>query len=311
MNAARQISYLPEAEKHLVRALLYFDIFNYPLKPEEIAQFSSAPVNFSYCQTLERLTDLKILFYFQGFYSLQDDQSLVQRRLRGNALAEKKIKTAKRFSYWISMFPFVRAVMLSGSISKNYMDEKSDIDYFIITDANRLWIVRTALAIFRRVFLFNSGKNLCTNYFVDVNNLEINEKNIFTAIELCTIKPMYGRSIIDKFLAANRWTFSFLPNFNAETEATSDRTFFLKKVIETIFSFTAVDRVNTWLLNKSIAYWKRRYVNDVDKDDFEIAFRSTTGISKSHPQFFQKRVLSRYDQKIMEFETGNGIDLSL
>src|SRR6185295_18883003 len=179
---------------------------------EEVARFSPEVINSSH-QFLERLVSLKLLFRFQNFYSLQDDSQLVTRRVSGNALASKKMKTAKRFSKIVSFFPFVRAVMLSGSISKNYMDENSDIDYFIVTEANRLWVVRTALAVFRRVFLFNSHKNLCTNYFVDSQNLEIRDKNIFTAIELCTTKPMFGRSTIEKFQEANKWAFSFLPNF--------------------------------------------------------------------------------------------------
>jgi Nucleotidyltransferase domain len=311
MNAARQASYFGEEEKHFLRALLYFDIFNYPLTSEEVVRFSPAIVNSSPHQSLASLVSQKLLFRFQNFYSLQDDQQLAIRRIKGNALANEKMKIAKRFSKLVSLFPFVRAVMLSGSISKSYMDENSDIDYFIVTEANRLWIVRIALAIFRRIFLFNSHRNLCTNYFIDNQNLEIRDKNIFTAIELCTTKPMFGRSTIEKFQKANEWAFSFLPNFRLENAETPAKEFFLKTTIEKISSFKSMDYFNEWLMNKSIAHWKRRYTEDVHPADFEIAFRSTTGISKSHPQFFQKKVLTLYDQKIKDFETKNGIDLSI
>ena len=213
MNAVRQTSHFGEEEKYLLRSLLYFDIFNYPLTADEVARFSPVGMDFTSDPFLEKLVARKLLFRFQNFYSLQDDPLVALKRQKSNALAEKKMKVAKRFSRLLSLFPFVRAVMLSGSISKGYMDERSDIDYFIVTETNRLWIVRASLAIFRRVFLFNSHKNLCTNYFVDLQNLEIKEKNIFTAIELCTIKPMFGQSTIGKFQAANAWVFSFIPNF--------------------------------------------------------------------------------------------------
>jgi hypothetical protein len=311
MNAARQTSYFEAEEKHFLRALLYFDIFNYPLTAEEVSRYSPAIDNFSADQFLENLVSRKILFRFENFYSLHDDPQMVLRRVKGNVLAEKKMKTAKRFSYLISLFPFVRAVMLSGSISKGYMDENSDIDYFIVTEVNRLWVVRVMLAIFRRIFLFNSHKNFCTNYFIDNHNLEIGEKNIFTAVELRTTKPMFGLSTIEKFHAANAWAFSFLPNFILENEAAADRQFFFKTIIEKIFSFREVDHFNQWLMMKSMAYWKRRYGPSVHPTDFEIAFRSTTGISKSHPQFFQKKVLIHYDKKINDFEIKNGIDLTL
>jgi len=311
MNAARQPLYFGEEEKNFLRALLYFDIFNYPLTAEEVARFSPASVNSSPHQFLESLVSQNLLFQFQNFYSLQNDHALALRRVKGNTLADKKMKVAKRFSNLVSSFPFVRAVMLSGSISKGYMDKNSDIDYFIVTEVNRLWIVRTALAVFRRVFLFNSHKNLCTNYFVDDQNLEIRDKNIFTAIELRTTKPMFGRTTIEKFQAANDWAFSFLPNFKVGNVAAKDRKNFLTTIIEKIFSFKGMDHFNKWLMNKSLAHWKRKYAKNINSSDFEIAFRSTTGISKSHPQFYQKKVLALYDQKIKDFEIEHGIDLSL
>ncbi|HLZ17484.1 MAG TPA: nucleotidyltransferase domain-containing protein [Cyclobacteriaceae bacterium] len=310
MNAVRQASYLMEEEKHLLRALLYFDIFDYPLTAEEIVQFSSATL-FASRQALERLTAQGIIFRFQDFYSLQNNPGLVTRRLNGNALAEQKMKTAKKFSKLVSLFPFVRAVMLSGSISKGYMDEKSDIDYFIITEANRLWMVRTSLAVFRRIFLFNSHRNLCTNYFIDSQHLEIGEKNIFTAIELGTTKPMFGGSAIEQFQNANAWTQVYLPNLNLNTDKAAEPRLPLKRAIEKMFSFKMIDRVNRWLMNKTISHWRRRYGRGMDNADFEIAFRSTTGVSKSHPQFYQKKVLSRFAEKIRNFQTQNGIDLSL
>lgn len=311
MNAARQFVYLMDEEKNFLKTLLYFDLFNYPLTADEIIQYSSGLTYFPPDRLLQNLISQKMLFQFQNFYSLQNDPALVLRRLRGNARAEKKLKTAKIFSRLVYFLPFVRAVMLSGSISKGYMDEKSDIDYFIITEKNRLWLVRTALALFRRAFLFNSGKNLCTNYFIDTQNLEIQEKNIFTAIELVTLKPMCGSSEILKFRMANPWAFSFLPNIPEEKASPTDTNHLLKAVIEIFFSSSAIDRFNQWLMNKIFSYWKQRYGYEMDATDFRIAFRSTPGISRSHPQFFQKKILTRYDQKIREFEIQYGIDLSL
>jgi hypothetical protein len=312
MNAARQFTYLMAEEKYFLRTLLYFDIFNYPLTAEEIIQYLPVLANLSADTVLSNLRSQKILFRFRNFYSLKNDPEMAVKRLQGNALAEKRMKEANRFSRLVYSFPFVRAVMLSGSISKGYMDEASDIDYFIITEPNRLWLVRTALAIFRRVFLFNSGKNLCTNYFIDTQNLEINEKNIFTAIELSTLQPMFGHSEITKFQSANPWVLSFLPNIRYKNGGIRDTKPFLKAAIERILSYRLFDLVDLWLMNRTTTYLKRRYAHElVSAHDFEIAFRSTPGVSKSHPRFFQKKVLIRYAKKIMDFEMQHGIDLSL
>ncbi len=311
MIAAIQTSSFIQEEKFLLRALLYFDIFDYPLTQNEIVRFSPVVVNSSCEQLLESLVRQNIIFRFGDFYSIKNDPSLAERRQKGNALAEKRMRNARTYSRLVASFPFVRAVLLSGSISKGFMDEKSDIDYFIITDSQRMWIVRTALAVFRRVFLFNSHKNLCTNYLIDTQNLCIPDRNIFAAMELCTLKPMYGKSVIEDFQSANRWIVSFLPNTQFEKVEVMNRFFLLKGVIEKILSFPFFNNLNDWLRRKTLQRWKKRYAQGMNQSDFEIAFRSTDGVSKSHPQFFQKQVLTRYEQKIKGFEALSGLDLTI
>jgi predicted nucleotidyltransferase len=311
MNAARQFSYLAHEEKSILRTLLYFDIFSYPLTAEEIKSYSSQPLLAISTEKLDGLVERKLLFKLGGFYSLQNNPSLELRRKEGNQLAQKKTATAARYSRLVASFPFVKAVLLSGSISKGYMDEKSDIDYFIVTDENRLWIVRTALALFRRIFLFNSHKNLCTNYFVDLNNLEIKEKNSFTAIEFCTLVPMYGKSTIHALQQTNKWVNNFVPNHTVKAYAAADKKFRIKSLLENLLPSRLLDTVNSALLQRTLRHWRRRYGAQLSDADFQIAFRSTPGISKSHPQFFQKKVLDRLNQKIKSFEAEQGVDLTV
>src|SRR5258706_389023 len=235
MIAAQQIQYFTNTDKALLRAIMYFDVFNYPITAEEALAFAPLSIDHSSKPRLQNLVDEKVIFKLGKFYSIQNNFELVERRLRGNLLAERKMKTAEKYSRLISSFPFVRGVLLSGSISKGFMDETSDIDYFIITEAKRLWIVRSLLAIFRRVFLFNSSKNLCTNYFIDTENLSIPDRNIFTATELCTLKSMYGQGFIQKFQDANRWALTILPQENFDGAVPTDKVFFIKNAIERFF----------------------------------------------------------------------------
>ncbi len=302
---------LLEEEKSILRTLLYFDIFNYPLTESEIGSFS--PMTFGdHCQSaLGTLTNKQIVYLINGFYSLRNDPFLVTRRNAGNLLAQKKMGTARKFSRLISLFPFVRSVMLSGSISKGYMDENSDIDYFIITAAGRLWFVRAAMALFRRIFLFNSHKYFCTNYFIDSEHLEIGEKNIFTAIEASTLKPMFGKSCVYQFQAANQWCYQYLPNHKHENGLGKERGSLLKNVGEKILSNKLLDRLDRWLMKKFVAYWEVRYHHLLNENDFSIAFQSTEHVSRSHPGFYQKKVLSLYESKILEFEEQHGLSLEL
>ncbi len=311
MIAARQPRYSIKEEKAFLLALSYFDIFNYPLTLEEVVRFSPASINFEITSVIEKLVEQKMIFRFDQFYSQQNDPSLAQRRVSGNLLAKEKMTTAAKFTKIIAAFPFVRAVMLSGSISKGYMDEKSDIDYFIITTPGRLWIVRTMLALFRRLILFNSHKNLCTNYFIDSNHLEIQEKNIFSATELITLKKMHGKKWINEFCQANTWASSFFPNLVQEDFLGDDKEFFLKPLSEKILSLSIFDRLDKWLMGRSVNWWKKRYIHNMEQKDFNIAFQSTPYVSRSHPLFYQKKVLALYDSKIKDFETRHGLSLEI
>ncbi len=310
MIALRAISNrVVEEEKNILLALLYFDIFNYPLTENEIKLFSPQKMADGWQSSLLSLTEKGMIYFIDGFYSLQNDASLIKRRKDGNRLAEKKIKTAGRISKLISCFPFVRSVMLSGSISKGYMDEKSDIDYFIITEQGRLWFVRGGMAFIRRFLFFNSRKYLCTNYFIDINNLEIEEKNIFTAIEVATLKPMIGKSYAASFQKANTWSSDYLPNQHQSGDLISEGINPLKSSIETILRNKFFDRFDQWVMKKFISRWRSNHRHQMNEKDFSIAFQSDGHVSRSHPEFYQKKVLSAYQCKIIEFEKRFSISL--
>ena len=53
-------------------------------------------------------------------------------------IAATLLARAEKIAKLFYKFPYVRAVGVSGSVSKNFADENADIDYFIITKANRL-----------------------------------------------------------------------------------------------------------------------------------------------------------------------------
>lgn len=303
---------LPETwpdEKRVLRTLLYFDIFHYPLTTEEIFYFSTLSDRDATQAAIATLVQRGLIFRVGEFYAVQDDPSLATRRERGNQLAERRMITAKKNARWIYAMPFVRAVLLSGSISKNYMDADSDIDYFIITEANRVWIVRTLLALFRRLFLLNSHRNLCTNYFVDTDNLTIRDVNLYTATEVSTLKPMFGEFTIAAFRQTNSWVADYLPNHPPliGQAASSDKVRWLEK----IFPSAWLTRWNHWLMNRTLNYWKTRYAKNISLQDFELAFRSTPGISKSHPANFQKKALNLLEDRIHRFQQHHAIDLSV
>src|SRR5215208_5398916 len=156
--------------KHDILATLsYFDIFNYPLSQTEIFQFlSNTYTHEEFTNALHHLTIENWIYKFDEFYTLQDNYSLIIRRRNGNAQARSMLKIGEKVAAFLSSFPFVRGVAVSGSLSKNFADENSDIDFFIITAKNKLWLARTFMLCFRRIaVLFKKQDWFCMNYYID------------------------------------------------------------------------------------------------------------------------------------------------
>ena len=104
--------------KSIIKTLAYYDIFDYPLNTEEI-YYSLDTNHVSLTEILneiEKLCNVCLVYKENNFYLLRDKKYFVNKRLAGNKLAEKRIKSAYRMSKFISKFPYVRAILLSGSI---------------------------------------------------------------------------------------------------------------------------------------------------------------------------------------------------
>jgi len=305
MNEATLKKVITRVDEQILRTLLYFDIFNYPLKSQEVFKFLGIPALDKSIVTsrLSSLTDQKIVFQFGELFSLKNDDALIDRRLKGNREADKFLILAQKKASFISKFPFVRAVLASGSLSKGYMDEGSDLDFFIITAPNRLWIARTLLVLYKRIFLANSHKHFCVNYFIDEKHLEIEEKNLFTATELATVIPLYGSKQYENLQEVNSWLAEFFPNYTprSTSDVPSLKLSWPKKVFEGLISLCFANKVEKYLQNATRARWKRLYEKSYSASDFKVAFKSKPHASKNHPRNFQRTIIEVYDEKLRSF----------
>ena len=287
-----------------LKPLLYFSLFKYPLTRAEIFAFSGCTNHEGTKTELNRLVDQKVVYKLGDFYSLENDTSLVQRRLEGNAGAKKVFTKADKVSRLISRFPFIEGVGISGALSKGFFDGDGDIDFFIITAPGRLWIARTLLVLYKKLFLFNSKKYFCVNYFISENALEIEEKNLFTATELVTLIPMYGNGSFHKFYDINNWAYLKFPN-RSYTEGLETLKPIKKNVLVSVIEKIFKSNLGNWMDKKfmKLTYktWKSKFKH-LDESQFNIAMKSTQNVSKHHPSNFQRKVISRLNEKYQEYE---------
>jgi len=127
-------------------------------------------------------------------------------------------KKHRKYLLLISKIPWVKYIGLTGANSFESCNETDDIDLFIITSPNRLWICYLILVLFTK--LIGKRETLCVNYLVDENNLAIQEENYFTALQMIQMMPVYDNGLQKKLIDENPWIFKVLPNatFNEQPD---------------------------------------------------------------------------------------------
>lgn len=296
----------------IIKLLLYYDIFDHPLTREEITMNCNLTEESpGKSGILEEVMAKGFIYQLDGYYSLRNDLSLIEKRRNGSMLAADFLPKAMKMAKFISSFPFILSVSLSGSLSKDYMDEKKDVDYFIIVRPERLWLARTILILYKRIFLLNSHKFFCLNYFIDDEHLEIEQKNLFTATELFTLIPVTGSKYIQQLIEANEWVKEYFHRFPARDIRSAEPEYqsFLKKTLEWMLNNRFGNALDKLAMKLTILFWKKKYKDD-PKDLFNKSFRLNRHIAKYHPENFQDLILESYWKKIKDFEQEKQISVN-
>src|SRR6185295_7250166 len=214
----------------------------------------------AFASALFQLLSDKIIFRVGEFYSLQNNRQRAEERIQGNLRAQTLLVRAARIGAFLYKFPYVRAVAVSGSLSKNYADKKADIDFFIITKANRLWIARTILHLFKKLtFLVGNQNFFCMNYFVDEEALAIPEKNVYTAVEIVTLLPLAGTFTMNKFSEKNGWTKKWFPHYEYKRNLkTAEKVSGFKKFTEWFFNNRVGVKLDNFLYRWTTRRWQQK-----------------------------------------------------
>ncbi|PTQ95126.1 hypothetical protein C8P68_106341 [Mucilaginibacter yixingensis] len=288
--------------RNILATLAYFDMFSYPLTRVEILLYLQQ----KYYQpdvdaALRYMVASRAIYRFGDYYTLRNDPTLISRRITGNRKAGELIKIAHRVSDLLIRFPYVRGIAISGSLSKNYADDESDVDLFIITAKNRLWIARSFMHLLKKLsFLFNKQHYFCMNYYVDEEQLEITEKNIYTAIEVVTLMPLQGDSVFESFYAENTWTQVFLPNnYLRVSTAKPVKTFWLKSAVEFLLNSKLGCMLDRMLMRITSKKWqKKTQEKATNMHGFVLGMIAEQHCSKPDPINFQKHLLNNYNNKV-------------
>lgn len=279
-------------------ALLYYHLFDFPLTADEAHLLSGDRGSLESSKTaIDWLVDQGLVGRERGYLFLGDAAQVLAREqgaVRAAAANDRILARARL----IGRFPFVRGVGLSGSVSKGVIKPGDDIDFFVVASSGRLWICRTLLMLFKKIFLLNSHQMFCVNYLVAEDAMGLPDRNVFTAMEIAWLRPVWGNRWYADFLSSNDWLSAYLPNWQALREpAPCGPAGLFKNGIERSLEGERGDRLDEWLRAR-IARRNRRRYRHLSDEEFAIAFRSEPHSSKHHPGHHQGRVTSRYQTEL-------------
>lgn len=207
-----------DLERDILRMVLYFDVFQHPLSTAELTRLVRPGRPDEVEAACERLEADRRLAS-QGPYRFRPGaEAAVERRQARSRRAERLWPQARRAAAVLARFPYVRGLLVTGSLSKNSASADGDVDWLILVEPGRVWTLKSLLQVFRRALPEAARERFCTNYLLDTDHLQIDDRNLFTAVELATAVPVAGpRGCVD-LLEANAWAARYVPGLSWSIE---------------------------------------------------------------------------------------------
>ncbi|MCL5438518.1 MAG: hypothetical protein M1268_00835 [Patescibacteria group bacterium] len=210
-------------KRSILKTLIYSDIFDYPLTFEEIWKFLISEKKINKKEFFKNLKNLPSpISKKDKFYFLENRDSIIQKRIEKEKESEIKLRIAKKVVSYLSKIPTVLLIGISGTVAMKNADKKEDIDLFVITKKNTLWMTRFFIMFLLEILGLRRKRNdqsvenkICVNMLIDESAIyfEKNRQDLYTAHEIAQMKPVFDRDkTYQKFLASNSWVNKFLPN---------------------------------------------------------------------------------------------------
>lgn len=218
---------MPDLRMPILRTVVYFDLFDFPLTAVEIRRFlyfpGGSPVSYEEISLeLERLATEGKLEFKNGFYFLPGRSVILDTRQARYASSFKKYRRAEAFSKFFSFIPGVRLVAVCNTLAWRHSRPESDIDFFIITKPGHLWSARFVSTVLATLFRVRPAKNgapdaVCLSFFASEDALDLRrlmiKDDIYFPYWVISLVPLYDAGgVFDKFKKANDWILSILPN---------------------------------------------------------------------------------------------------
>jgi len=210
-----------ECERDISRTLAYSSVFNYPMSKFQLYNFliSDRTYNPKFFNTnLERLVKNKIINETENKFYLYKSKTINwDQRYK---ISKNKITKHTKIFKMLNKIPWIELVAVTGSVSNYNASQNTDIDLFIITKRNRVWVSRLFVVVILKIFnKYRKGtkNDFCANLYVDCSDMlwSKEERNIYIAHSIVTMQPIINKNdCYVKYLNKNYWIFDYFKHFS-------------------------------------------------------------------------------------------------
>jgi len=223
----------------IVETIAFFDLFSYPLTGFEVWKYLSMKCELG--EVLEILggrmrggstpklgvEPLLGIEEKNGFYFLAGREEIIRERMARYNYTDRKFKRAVLLARIFKSIPWIKMIAVGNIIGTHNLKKESDIDLFIITEENRVWLTRFFCILITKILGLrpkpeNMQDKICLSFFISEEAMNLEKlmlpdgSDIYFIYWLAGLVPVYDKDgIYNKFIGANGWIKNYLPNWGA------------------------------------------------------------------------------------------------
>lgn len=293
----------------VLSTISYFDIFDIAITREEIIDY------LLFLKPEDKNIDIylkesNILNEFNGFYFINKNRNIHEQFFQKLENSKKYWKKVKRWQFLFSICPFIKLVAVCNSLPINDISKKSDIDLFIVTEKDKIFVARFFITFLLSILaLRRHGKKVnsrfCLSFFVDEEKLKVSDVSlkpydIYLAFWLKTLEPISGDyQTYENIILENK---EFM-DFYFKSEPLFKKRFFrkrsfiqnkIKNLLEKIINKTKIDQ-------KLKGYQLKKIYSKLEKLENKEGTIISDHILKFHDNDARKKIRELWEEKLKSF----------
>ncbi len=165
-----------QLKEAIIRVIVFFDLFSYPLSAYEIFKYLDKKIALS--DIMADIVNISEIDQKDGFFFLAGRNEIIITRGERHNYSLRKIKIARRFARFFSLLPFIKLIALSNSIGQYNLRDGSDIDFFVICTPKRIWLTRLYCAGIAKMLncrptVKNKRDKICLSFYLTTEHLNL------------------------------------------------------------------------------------------------------------------------------------------